>query len=209
MKILIGQPKLEQHITQLENEIRNNPEVDAIIYPEGYLNQNVDQACNLAKRYNKIIITGHKQPKDRAIIIDQTGNVVLDKAKYDPLLTVQLQGVNIGHLLCDELVIQGLGEWDSNVLDIVAHPIGVGMFSDEQFEEWVCEAAKLAKIHQTIIIGTSHADGSYRSSEISIPIAYCVDRNGEAVFIRKNDTRTIILDTDTMSFEVSNVAGAD
>ena len=84
MRILIGQPKLEQYITQLENEIRNNPEVDAIIYPEGYLNQNVQQACNLAKRYNKIIITGHKQPKDRAIIIDRTGNVVLDKAKYRP-----------------------------------------------------------------------------------------------------------------------------
>lgn len=46
MKILIGQPKLEASIEQLEAELRSHPEADIVLYPEGYLNDHVDQACN-------------------------------------------------------------------------------------------------------------------------------------------------------------------
>jgi hypothetical protein len=56
MNFLIIQPKLEQNIGQLENELQNNPSVDAVIFPEGYLNENVEQACVLAKKHNKILI---------------------------------------------------------------------------------------------------------------------------------------------------------
>ncbi|WP_267934179.1 hypothetical protein [Paenibacillus profundus] len=37
MKILIGQPKLERGVKQLSEEIVRNPQVDMVIYPEGYL----------------------------------------------------------------------------------------------------------------------------------------------------------------------------
>lgn len=36
MKILIGQPKMEQHLEQFIQDIEANPEVDLILYPEGY-----------------------------------------------------------------------------------------------------------------------------------------------------------------------------
>lgn len=76
------------------------------------------------------------------------------------------------------------------------------MFSDEQFDEWVDEAKKIAKAYQTLVIGTSHADGSFRGSNVSIPIAYCVDENGQEVFIAKNDIRSRILDTNTRTVEI-------
>lgn len=37
MRILIGQPKMEQHLEQFIQEIEANPDVDLILYPEGYL----------------------------------------------------------------------------------------------------------------------------------------------------------------------------
>jgi len=37
MKILIIQPKLEQTLGQLENELHRNGPVDLAIFPEGYL----------------------------------------------------------------------------------------------------------------------------------------------------------------------------
>lgn len=36
MKILIGQPLHESGVKQINNEIRENREVDIILYPEGY-----------------------------------------------------------------------------------------------------------------------------------------------------------------------------
>jgi hypothetical protein len=77
------------------------------------------------------------------------------------------------------------------------HPIGVGMFSEDQFDEWVNEARKIARHYNSIVIGTSHADGSFRDSDISIPIAYCIDDEGKDVFISRNDTRTIIINIES------------
>lgn len=76
------------------------------------------------------------------------------------------------------------------------HSIGVGMFSEEQYSEWVEEARQIALQHQCIVMGTSHADGSYRDSEISISIAYCIAPDGEVVLASQSDTRTrtILLD---------------
>lgn len=203
MRILIGQPKLENGIRQLAADIERNPVVDLVIYPEGYLNQNVEQARDLARTFKVTIISGYKKPKDRSIIINRSGDIVLDKAKYEPFQVILAENMRIGHLLCDELVLQGIGDISENHVDLVAHPIGVGMFSEKQFEEWVSEARALASKNNTMIIGTSHADGKFRESEVSIPIAYCVDCKGEVVFIRKNDTRTVIFDTESGSLEVT------
>jgi hypothetical protein len=201
MKLLIIQPKLEKTIEQLECELQNNPSVDVVIFPEGYLNENVEQACALANSYNTILIGGHRRlhdnPKDRAILINRSGHIVLDRVKYSQTSFVVEEGLKMGHILCDELVKQGIkGEYVDNI-DLIIHPIGVGMFSEEQFEEWVNEAKKIAVKHKTMIVGTSHADGTFRDSGISIPIAYCIDKNGEAVFIAKNHVRTRILDINT------------
>ncbi|TDF92787.1 hypothetical protein [Paenibacillus piri] len=201
MKLLIIQPKLEKTIEQLESELMSNSSVDVVIFPEGYLNENLEEACALAKNYNAILIGGHRRfhesPKDRAIIINRKGEIVLDRIKYSDTSFVVEEGLKFGHILCDELVKQGVkGGADDNI-DMIVHPIGVGMFSEEQFEEWINLARKIAIEHKTMIIGTSHADGSFRGSDVSIPIAYCFDKAGEAVFISKNDVRTIILDIET------------
>jgi hypothetical protein len=201
MKILVGQPKLEQHLCQLEKEVMNNLYVDIFIYPEGYVNDNLDAARFLAQKYQKIILTGYKRPKDRAVIIDRNGTILLDRAKYDKPKVINIEDLVVGFLLCDELVLQGL-EVGIPRLDFVVHPIGVGMFSEDQFEEWITKAKEIARDHKTIIIGTSHADGSFRNCGVSIPIAYCIDPNGEEIFVMKNDIRSVVLDLKTLQYEI-------
>lgn len=214
MRILIGQPLHEENIEQLEGEIKNNKCVDTIIFPEGYLsNESVlKKACELAKEFNVNIITSYrKDNKDRAAIINKLGDLVLERAKTPPDEKIQIyepSSVNlnvstVGYLLCME-ILKGVRDLKiiKEKIDFIAHPIGVGMFSDEQFEEWINEAKNIARKYNTMIIGTSHADGSYRNCGISIPIAYFIDSNGEEIFISKSDTRTRIVDINTKEVQV-------
>jgi hypothetical protein len=206
MRVLIGQPLHEENTEQLESEIKNNDNIDTVIFPEGYLSSEIllKKACELARNYKVNIITSYRRDnKDRAVIINNLGSLVLERAKtlpdeeieiYEPC-TVNLHGRTIGYLLCME-ILKGVRDLEKikDRIDFIAHPIGVGMFSNEQFEEWICEAKYIAKKYHTMIIGTSHADGSYRNCGISIPISYFIDSNGEEVFISKSDTRTRIVD---------------
>lgn len=214
LKILIGQPVHENDIVQLENDIRKNKDIDIVLYPEGYLsNENaLDKACNLAKDNHIMIITSYrKDNKDRAIIINYDGEIILERAKTPPdeneelylPLSVRCNGVNIGYLLCME-ILKGARDFKKtgSPVDFIAHPIGVGMFSDEQFEQWIEEAKKIAKTYNTIILGTSHADGSYRNCGISIPISYCIDCDGETVYISKSDVRTRIVNLESKEVKV-------
>lgn len=86
MKILIAQPKLEKKLVQLQTIMQENPSVDIVIFPEGYLNDNVSEACSLAQSYNTIIISGYRKPlerpKDQAVMINRKGELVIDRAKY-------------------------------------------------------------------------------------------------------------------------------
>ncbi len=214
MRVLIGQPIHEKGITQLENDIKVNEGMDIILYPEGYLSSEkvLEDACKIAKETNVMIITSYrKDNKDRAVIISNTGERIMERAKtlsdekeeLNIPLFVSSNGINIGYLLCME-ILKGMRDLKNVGVDInfIAHPIGVGMFSDEQFEQWVNEAKNIAKTYKTIIIGTSHADGSYRNCGISIPISYCINSDGEPIYISKSDIRTRIVNLDTKEFEV-------
>lgn len=213
MRVLIGQPIHEKELNLLEDEIRKNLMIDIVLFPEGYLQdeETLVKACEISKKYGKVIITGYrnKENKDRAVIINEQGEIILERAKtpidenlYSPSI-VNNNEVRIGYLLCRE-ILKGLGGMEGleGKFDFIAHPIGVGMFSEEQFEEWINEAKAIAKKYNTIIIGTSHADGSYRNCGVSIPIAYCIDKNGEEVFISKSDLRTRIVDLQTKDVQV-------
>lgn len=214
MRVLIGQPVHEKTIEQLEKEIKNNLSVDVVIYPEGYLadEEALLTAYEIAKRYSKTIITGYRSNnKDRALIINSLGKKVLDRAKtpenealYSPSV-IYNDGLRIGYLLCREILkgLDGLKSIDGK-FDFIVHPIGVGMFSEEQFEEWVSVAKNIAITYKTTIIGTSHADGSYRNCGVSIPISYCIDASGEVVFLSKSDKRTRIVNLLTKEVEIIN-----
>ncbi|MCM1991727.1 hypothetical protein [Oceanirhabdus seepicola] len=215
MKILIGQPKKEHEIEQLKNEIKINKGIDIVLYPEGYLTneKTLEYACDLAKKYSKTIITGYldtitpnpnSSVTNRAVIINQFGEKILDRAKtpinenlYSPSV-IDYNGIKIGYLLCRE-ILKGLDGFKNlnTCLNFISHPIGVGMFSDDQFEQWINEAKTIAKTYKTMIIGTSHADGSYRNCGVSLPISYCIDSNGESIFISKSDVRSRIVDLNT------------
>ncbi len=209
MKVLIGQPLHECNIEQLKNEIETTKGIDIVLFPEGYLSNEkaLESASEIAKKYNVTIITSYRRDnKDRAVIINNLGELVLERAKTPPEedrkiyapTSVKINENVIGYLLCME-ILKGMRDLKAikEKIDFIAHPIGVGMFSDEQFEEWISEAKNIAKTYNTIIIGTSHADGSYRNCGVSIPISYFIDSNGEAIYISKSDTRTRIVNLST------------
>ncbi len=205
LKILVGQPKQENSLNQLKEELDTLPNVDILLFPEGYLQDKdlLEEISNLAVRTETIIITGYKdnQNKDRGLIIDNNGEKVLDRAKtpihknnlLEPIV-VQTSKGTIGYILCMEILKGVEGFAGDCFIDFIAHPIGTGMFSENQFNDWIDYAKKTAIKHNCYIIGTSHADGSFRNCGISIPIAYCINKNGEALFISKSDTSTRLID---------------
>lgn len=205
MKLLIIQPKLEPGLVQLRGTLEAHPEADAVLFPEGCLNENLEEARALAKRHRKILIGGYRRlnerPKDRAVLIDSDGEVLLDRQKYSETSFAEAGGVRIGHILCDELIEQGVkgAAAQEAPIGLLVHPIGVGMFSEEQFDEWIAAAAAIARTYRTLVAGTSHADGSFGGSDVSIPIAYAIAPDGEPIFIAKDDTRPRLFDTAAMT----------
>lgn len=214
MRVLIGQPLHEDNTDQLENELKANKSVDLVLFPEGYLanEKALVSAREIAKKYKVAIATSYKlDNKNRALIINNLGEIVLERAKtlpdeniklYEPT-SVNIAGYEIGYLLCMELL---KGRRDLEIvkehMDFIVHPIGVGMFSDEQFELWISEAQNIAKTYNTMVIGASHADGSYRNCGVSLPISYCIDSNGVAIYISISDTRTRIVNLTSKEFEI-------
>ncbi|WP_211748578.1 hypothetical protein [Paenibacillus sp. Marseille-Q4541] len=197
MKILVGQPKLEKDVIQLEEALRQHPEAEFVFFPEGYLNENVEKAKELARSHQVTLITGyrkfHKNPKDQVIIIGNDGQILLDRPKYTAKQTVQVKGYHLGVILCDELVLQGMDGVRSEDIDILFHPIGVGMFSHEQYDEWVHLACQIAKELQCVVVGTSHADGSYKDNPVSIPITYLINASGEVIKATQNEIRNELI----------------
>ncbi|PZD96984.1 hypothetical protein DNH61_04880 [Paenibacillus sambharensis] len=198
MKILICQPKLEPKLRQLHHELIAHPGIDAVIVPEGYMNENVEEACQLAHEFKVAIIGGYRRmqerPKDRAIAIDREGRIVLDRIKYSDTAFANVDGWRVGHILCDELIQQGLRTEDQRSADLIVHPIGVGMFSEAQFDEWIDKARAIAAERGCYMIGVSHADGSYGDTGVSISIAYCFNRQGETVFIARGEAGSRVVE---------------
>jgi predicted amidohydrolase len=115
MKILIGQPIHEEGLNQLKHVVKNYDEADIILFPEGYISSEIvlTDACRLAKENQIMIITSYKKDqKDRAVIINRAGKLILERAKtppdeetvlYEPLVT-QYDGLTVGYLLCMEIL---------------------------------------------------------------------------------------------------------
>lgn len=211
MRILIGQPQMEQHLEQFIQDINANPTVDLILYPEGYCQvTHLDEVKQLAKRFQTSVVMGYRneQNVDRALIINKRGETLLDRAKTPetmPLFmssTIEDDGHRYGYVLCREIFMGLDGLKSEEDIQLIFNPIGVGMFSEEQYADWSGEAKKIAMQQRSIILGTSHADGSYRNCGFSIPMAYCFDKTGEPVFLSKNDTRTRIVDTEAKTVVV-------
>ncbi|MEC0169054.1 hypothetical protein [Paenibacillus graminis] len=206
MNLLVSQPDHEADMLKLQEELRLwSAYCDAVLYPEGYVADtgSVQTLRSLARHYRKLMMTSYKDGngKDRALMIGPDGEIVLERAKspmqgelYTPSV-VEAGDIKIGYLLCVE-ILQGLSglEGHAGTLDFIAHPIGVGMFSEEQFALWTEEATRIAVKYQCPIIGTSHADGSYRNCGVSIPISYCIKANGQPLYISHADTRSRIVD---------------
>ncbi|MEK5436142.1 MULTISPECIES: hypothetical protein [Paenibacillus] len=213
MRLLVAQPNHEPHLEHLLKEMSRQDSFDAVLYPEGYVadEASVKTLCEVAKTYKKLIITGYRNSnnKDRALMIHPSGDIILERAKspmdeqlYRPSVA-EADGLSIGYLLCVELLQGYVGlEGQAKSLDFIAHPIGVGMFSEEQFELWIEEATRIAVKYNTMIIGTSHADGSYRNCGISIPISYWIDSTGQPIYISRNDTRSRMINLDTRQVNV-------
>ena len=207
MKLLIGQPKFEVGVNQLRKDLEQFFEqtLDLVIYPEGYFNSEaaLKEASLLAKEYSVSIISSvRKDGKDIAVVINSNEKLVYFREKTEAddqsclrmPLVFSLEGRTIGYLLCME-ILKGIRDFPKIPnIDIIVHPIGVGMFSEEQLNEWVTEAKKIAIKNKCFIVGTSHAYGSYKNCGYSIPIAYCFDQNGDKIFLQTSKVTSKIVE---------------
>ncbi len=206
MRILIGQPKRSDDMDELVKVIENNV-CDCILFPEGYLSSDyfLNRASELAKKYKTAIVSSYladEDRKDRGAVIDEFGAIVfkrmksgLDSPLLEPSVAI-ISNTRVGYLLCREMFLDYHKLSDT---DIVFNPIGVGMFSEEQFDTWTARAKEIAIELGVIILGASHADGSYRNCGVSIPISYVFDKDGSIIHLSKNDVRSVIIDLDTKS----------
>ncbi|GKX29492.1 hypothetical protein SH1V18_19720 [Vallitalea longa] len=203
MKILISQAYRSEDIKLLKSQIENH-DFDILVFPEGYIANEklLYDACILARKYGKPILSSYLDSvteKDHAVVIDENGDKVLLRKKSlieGPLLKPSITnvlGLKVGYMLCCEIFLDNI---DFSGVEAIFNPIGVGMFSEEQYTEWTCRAQGLAKKYNCYVIGTSHADGSYRNCGISIPIAYVYGTNGEEIYLSKSDVRSVIVDLD-------------
>ena len=204
MKMLLSQPVHETNIETLEKKIIEYPDVTYFLFPEGYIKneESLQKAKQLATKYEVSIITSlRKNSQDIAIVISDKGQVIYErlktKASEEVILTEPLtffyHNQQIGFLLCME-ILKGSRDLPQTNFDFIVHPIGVGMFSEEQLDLWLNEAQKIAKQFNTIVLGTSHSDGSYKNCGVSIPIAYCIDNEGKLVCLLKDNSKDQIIE---------------
>lgn len=144
MKLLIGQPKFEVGFNQLRKDLELFFEqtLDLVIYPEGYFDSEaaLKEASLLAKEYSVSIISSvRKDGKDIAVVINSNGKLVYfrekteadDQSRLRMPLVFSLEGRSMGYLLCME-VLKGIRDFPRvTSMDLIVHPIGVGMFSEE------------------------------------------------------------------------------
>lgn len=206
MKVLIGQPKRSQDLVELVNVLESNS-CDCVLFPEGYLSTefHLNEATELAKKYKTAIISSYlsdEDRKDRGTIIDESGSIVFKRKKLalespllDPSVAI-ISKVKVGYLLCREIF---LDYYKLSDVEIIFNPIGVGMFSEEQFDTWTARAKEIAIDLGVVILGASHADGSYRNCGVSIPISYVIDKDGSIIHLSKNDVRSVMVDLETKS----------
>lgn len=208
MKILIAQPKRSETLVELKHALTNH-DCDVVLFPEGYIHgeNRLSEVCELAKDSKTAIVTSYLAEvdgKDRAVLIKENGVIEFKRLKSTiegPLLmpsSGSLCDKSIGYMLCCEIFLDCDG---IKKADIIFNPIGVGMFSEEQFEEWSNRAIRIAKETNTIVIGASHADGSYRNCGFSMPISFVIDKDGSVIYLSKNDTRTFIVDLENKQVE--------
>jgi len=201
LKILIAQPERSKEIDELRLILKNH-NCDCVLFPEGYIHgeDRLNEVCELAKTNKTAIVTSYLDEvdgKDRAVLINENGIIEIKREKSTvdgPMLNPssgKICGKTVGYMLCREIF---LDYNDVENADIIFNPIGVGMFSEEQFVVWSGRAKEIARKTNSIVIGASHADGSYRNCGFSIPISFVIDRNGSEIYISKNDTRSIIVD---------------
>ncbi len=201
MKILLTQAERTENISLLKDQIAKI-DCDIIMYPEGYISNErlLNEVCQLSKEFNKPIISSYLDDiyhKDNNVVVDEYGNEVLKRKKSNcsgPIIgqtKTRILNMKIGYLLCCEIF---LAKEDYSDCDIIFNPIGVGMFSEEQFIKWTAQARKLALKNKCKVIEVSHADGSFKNCGTSIPICYYFDKDGTEVYLSHNDTRSVVID---------------
>lgn len=202
MRILIGQPFHESGTKELTRLMDKYKNINLVLFPEGYLSSEnaLNDACVLAKSKRVVVVSSFTDSidrKNRAIIIESDGSIILNRKKsatndslIEPSRVKTSLGV-IGFLLCREIFIQSISFVNC---DLIVNPIGVGMVSEDQFVDWSSRAQNIARSMKCAIIGTSHADGCFKGSVVSIPISFCYDKYGKEVVLSKADMYPKIVD---------------
>ena len=210
MRIALCQARSSSDLDEL-SDVLSSVDCDVACFPEGYVNSSelVEEVKRLAAAAGKAIVTsfrGESAPRDKACVIDARGRVIYtrDKSSLDgPLVrnwTTHLYGTRIGFLLCGEIFLNWNDGRES--ADVIFNPIGSGMFSHEQYDEWVERAKTTARFFTATVCGCTHADKFFRDSALAISISFVIGPDGQTLHLSKDDLRTVVFDSESGQLEV-------
>jgi len=214
MKIFLSQPKRSDGLDQLKMALAGKSS-DIYLFPEGYLrgHQAITETKAIMAGGTSTLVTSYlagSNGRDMGLCLGPGGCDLIHREKSGvegPLLQpsqAQVGGRTLGYLLCREIFL----DYDHLMgCDIIFNPIGVGMFSEDQFKEWTSRASEIAKDLKAYVFGVSHADGSYRNCGFSIPIGFGLDPEGGFIYLSHTDTRSVVIDLD--DHQVTYLEGVD
>ncbi len=194
-----GERHCMDEVVQMEDYLKKAGG-DIVVFPEGYLRSDrLNDACALAKRYEKWIITGSEdQGECRSLythFIDPEEGIVHSHCKSaltqgdrnnKAKLGMDIRAFNspfgkMGIVLCYEIHFPEVARIEAvQGARILFNTVGTGMWHEQQFDEWTTVAKARAIENRCFVLGCTHFCDP-------IPMAFAYDPHGRELLMMRNE----------------------
>ena len=190
--------RCDDEIVQMEHYLKQ-ANGDIVVFPEGYLqSQRLDEACLLAKKYQKWIIAGSEdQGEEKSLythVIDPDNGVIHSHCKSAltqgdrdnrAKLGMEIKAFDspfgkMGIVLCYEIHFPEVARIEClQGARILFNTIGTGMWHRQQFDEWTTIARARAIENRCFVVGCTHYCDP-------IPMVFAYDPHGRELLLLRN-----------------------
>jgi predicted amidohydrolase len=191
--------------------------VDVFVFPEGFLHSDLlEKTCDLVGDSGRWVISGVDDRRiagkrfQGAVVINPCGKIVGEhtktsiggaevKAGYgrgDTINVIETGFGAIGVALCYEILYPEV----CRILalkgaQLILNPIGVGMFDEKQYSQWVAVAAARAAENRVFVAGCSHCNEKIPLAFAYAPDGHCIASSRDA-----NELTVVSIDFDRYRF---------
>ena len=189
--------RCEDEIRQMEDYLKK-AEGEIVVFPEGYLqSQRLKEACALAEKYGKWIITGSEDQGEEKShythVIDPGSGVIHSHCKsaltqgdreHKAKLGMEIDAFDspfgkMGIVLCYEIHFPEVARIECiQGARILFNTIGTGMWHEQQFDEWTTVARARAIENRCFVLGCTHFCDP-------IPMAFAYDPHGRQLMLMR------------------------